>query len=103
MNISQIKQILSILPHLYPKTTNALSIIGFLLVLKKIIAAANCIYTNIMRKRKNLKKLYGNKTWAFVTGSSEGIGKAIALSLAKEGFNIILSARTEKKLELARE
>jgi 17beta-estradiol 17-dehydrogenase / very-long-chain 3-oxoacyl-CoA reductase len=56
-----------------------------------------------MRKRKNLKKLYGNKTWAFVTGSSEGIGKAIALSLAKEGFNIILSARTEKKLELARE
>jgi hypothetical protein len=28
-----------------------------------------------------------------------GIGRAFALSLAREGFNIILSARTESKLE----
>lgn len=47
-----------------------------------------------MRKRKNLIKRYGSKSWVFITGSSDGIGKALAISLAKIGFNIILSART---------
>jgi NAD(P)-dependent dehydrogenase (short-subunit alcohol dehydrogenase family) len=32
---------------------------------------------------------------AIVTGSSRGLGKAIALGLAKEGANIVVSARTE--------
>ncbi len=31
---------------------------------------------------------------AFVTGASRGIGKAIALALAREGHDIIVSART---------
>jgi citronellol/citronellal dehydrogenase len=33
---------------------------------------------------------------AFITGSSRGIGKAIALKLAAEGYNIIVAAKTAK-------
>ena len=31
---------------------------------------------------------------AFITGSSRGIGKAIALKLAENGFNIVIAAKT---------
>lgn len=39
--------------------------------------------------------------WNFflvVTGSSDGIGKAFAEELAKKGFNIVLAARNQEKL-----
>lgn len=38
---------------------------------------------------------------AIVTGGSRGIGKASSLELAREGCNIVISARTEKDLILA--
>lgn len=40
-----------------------------------------------------------NKT-ALVTGASRGIGKAIALTLAKQGVNLILTARSTDSLNL---
>lgn len=40
---------------------------------------------------------------AFITGGSSGIGFAIAKELAARGVNILLIARTEEKLEAARE
>jgi 3-oxoacyl-[acyl-carrier protein] reductase len=36
---------------------------------------------------------------AIVTGASRGIGRAIALSLAREGMNIILASRTKSSLD----
>jgi 17beta-estradiol 17-dehydrogenase / very-long-chain 3-oxoacyl-CoA reductase len=37
--------------------------------------------------------------WALVTGSTDGIGKAYAVELAKRGLNVILISRTKEKLE----
>lgn len=39
---------------------------------------------------------------AIVCGSTQGIGKAIAIQLAKQGANILLIARNEYKLELVK-
>jgi len=50
--------------------------------------------------KKNLKK-YGS--WAVVTGSTDGIGKAIAKQLAKRGINIVLISRSEDKLNAVAE
>ena len=36
---------------------------------------------------------------AIVGGGSKGLGKACAMSLAKEGVNIVLCARNEEALE----
>jgi glucose 1-dehydrogenase len=38
---------------------------------------------------------------AVVTGSSKGIGKAIAMEFAREGYSIVLNARDEKELSQA--
>uniref|UniRef100_A0A0K0EEF9 Estradiol 17-beta-dehydrogenase 12 n=1 Tax=Strongyloides stercoralis TaxID=6248 RepID=A0A0K0EEF9_STRER len=37
--------------------------------------------------------------WAIVTGSTDGIGKAYATELAKNGFNIVLISRNPTKLQ----
>ncbi len=39
-----------------------------------------------------------NKT-ALVTGSTKGIGKAIAIELAKEGVNVLINGRNYEEVE----
>ena len=46
-------------------------------------------------------RLSGKK--ALITGASMGIGKAIALSLAREGCDVALCARDKSRLDLAAE
>jgi len=43
----------------------------------------------------------GSERVALVTGSSKGIGKAIAIEFAKEGYKIVLNARDENELSEA--
>lgn len=74
-------------------------IIGILWAAKKSLALIKAIYRAFLRPKKNLIQRYGQGSWAFVTGASDGIGKEFCRQLAKIGFNIILVARNQKKLE----
>jgi 17beta-estradiol 17-dehydrogenase / very-long-chain 3-oxoacyl-CoA reductase len=53
-------------------------------------------YKIFLRPGKDLKKL---GKWSVITGATDGIGKAYALSLAKKGINVVLISRTESKLK----
>lgn len=91
--LEQFNMVLSALSAIYPKTSNALKVIGLLFVAKKALSLLISLYKLLLRRRINFQKRYGRNSWALITGSSDGIGKGIAGALAKKGFNIILSAR----------
>ena len=49
--------------------------------------------------RQDLRKKYKGAKWALVTGSSTGIGKAIAKELARQELNVVLVALKEDVLD----
>ena len=52
-----------------------------------------------MLPRRRLHARYGGG-YALVTGASDGLGKEYARNLAKEGFNLVLMARDQDKLDV---
>ncbi|KAL8230100.1 hypothetical protein R6Q57_015000 [Mikania cordata] len=79
-----------------PLWLNFLFVLGISSFLKTSTSILTWVYVNFFRPAKNLKK-YGS--WALVTGSTDGIGKAFAFELAKNGLNLILVGRNPSKLE----
>ena len=51
-----------------------------------------------MPSKKNKENISLRNKVAIVTGAGSGIGKAVALSLVEEGFNVYLIGRSRDKL-----
>ncbi|KAJ7957648.1 very-long-chain 3-oxoacyl-CoA reductase 1-like [Quillaja saponaria] len=71
-------------------------ILGFISFCKSFIYFLKWLWVMFLRPPKNLKE-YGS--WTIITGSTDGIGKAIAFELASKGLNLILVGRNSVKLE----
>ncbi|PIA39212.1 hypothetical protein AQUCO_02700413v1 [Aquilegia coerulea] len=72
------------------------STIGFISLTKTLVSFCRWVWITFLRPPKNLKD-YGS--WAIVTGSTDGIGKALVFELALRGLNIVLIGRDSSKLE----
>ncbi|KAJ8615619.1 hypothetical protein MRB53_034991 [Persea americana] len=70
--------------------------IGFITIFKALIAVCRWVWVTFLRPSKNLKE-YGS--WALVTGSTDGIGKALVFELASKGLHLILVGRNPAKLK----
>ena len=68
------------------------------LALQPALSALGSIYRYIIRPRRDLKRRYGEKSWAVITGSTSGIGAGFAQQLGQEGFNLVLVSRSKQKL-----
>ncbi|KAF5470710.1 hypothetical protein F2P56_011207 [Juglans regia] len=70
--------------------------LGFTSLCKTFIRFLQWVWVSFFRPAKNLNE-YGS--WALVTGSTDGIGKALAFQLASKGINLVLVGRNPSKLE----
>lgn len=66
-----------------PKTTRVLFFIGLIIAIRKLIGLLRKVYILTLRRRQNLKKIYGAGSWAFVTGSSEGCYRITKASVVR--------------------
>lgn len=80
-----------------PNWSVAILAFGCLLILNYFISFLRWIYVYFLRPSKDLRRVYGS--WAIVTGCTDGIGRAIAVELARKGMNLVLIGRNPGKLE----
>jgi 17beta-estradiol 17-dehydrogenase / very-long-chain 3-oxoacyl-CoA reductase len=77
-------------------TTQALAIIGALFTLRAARDLFSGFYAFFLRPAQDLTK-FGK--WAIITGATDGIGKAMAIEMARKGMNVVLMSRTQQRLD----
>ncbi|CAI5729853.1 unnamed protein product [Hyaloperonospora brassicae] len=70
--------------------------VGGLVLVRFALHLLLALYTFFIRPAKSLKS-FGQ--WGVVTGATDGIGKALAMELARKGMNVVLVSRTQSRLE----
>ena len=73
-------------------------LIGLVYLLRWTWFGAKTVHRILFGSPVTLERYGGKGVWAVVTGSTDGIGKAVALELAARGFNLILISRNIEKL-----
>jgi 17beta-estradiol 17-dehydrogenase / very-long-chain 3-oxoacyl-CoA reductase len=79
-------------------TASALCLLGAISAIRLFVYLCHTIASFVI-SGNGIQKYYRKGAYAIVTGASYGIGAGFALELAKEGFNLVLLARTQSKLE----
>lgn len=74
----------------------ALAAVGLLVAARAALRLVLWVYAAFLRPGKPLRRRYG--PWAVVTGSTDGIGRAIAFRLAASGLSLVLVGRSPDKL-----
>lgn len=79
---------------------SVLAYLGLIYVGSKIFPLLRALYEVYFATGIKLQDLGAGKgTWIVITGCTDGIGKELALQLAKAKFNLVLISRTQSKLE----
>lgn len=86
-----------------PNVSRLLQLFNVLFVIVGVCRVLDFIKAVFSLLRLEWKKVdldrYGRRSWAVVTGSTEGIGKAFAEELGKRGFNVYQISRNPVKLK----
>ncbi|XP_006852268.2 very-long-chain 3-oxoacyl-CoA reductase 1 [Amborella trichopoda] len=74
----------------------SLLILGSFSLYKTLSSLLKWLWAAFLRPPKNLRRSYG--PWAIITGPTDGIGKALAFELARNGLNLVMVGRNSLKL-----
>lgn len=78
------------------------SLLGLMFLWRSIRNFFIYCFNVIFGRNRDLTAIYGENSYALITGGSEGIGKSIAFEFGKKGFNLILVARNIENLNKAK-
>ena len=67
-----------------------LLVVGSVVLFKALCALKTFLLIIFTKVDQKWAEKYGIKSWAIVTGCTQGIGKAFCLELASLGFNLVL-------------